>query len=219
MAARRKALAEEKKIEQEKNKLQKQKDDEELAHRKKQKERDRISAIINTAMAVSNALAVSPWWLAVTQAAIAAAMGAAQVAVINSTKYADGGVLVGRSHAQGGIPVLGGKAEVEGGEFVTNKQTTAKNVELLEFVNSRKKRLDLSDFVEFYGEPIRKNIKNAGMKFANGGVLPTLRTDIDVTDRLATAFEAYANRQVVVSVQEITDRQADVKNVQVLAGL
>lgn len=219
MEARRKALAEEKKIEQEKNKLQKQKDDEELAQKKKQKERDRISAIINTAMAVSNALAVSPWWAAIVQASIAAAMGAAQISVINSTKYADGGVLVGRSHAQGGIPVLGGKAEVEGGEFVTNKQTTAKNVELLEFVNSRKKRLDLSDFVEFYGEPIRKNIKNAGMKFANGGVLPTLRTDIDVTDRLAASFEAYAQRPVVVSVQEITDRQADVKNVQVLAGL
>ena len=57
------------------------------------------------------------------------------------------------------------------------------------------------------------------MKFANGGVLPTLRTDIDVTDRLAASFEAYANRPVVVSVQEISDRQADVKNVQVLAGL
>ena len=39
------------------------------------------------------------------------------------------------------------------------------------------------------------------------------------TDRLVEAFESYNNRPVVVSVVDINNRQAAVRNVQVLAGL
>jgi len=54
-------------------------------------------------------------------------------------KYATGGRLQGRSHAQGGIPLFRNGAqiaEVEGGEFIINKQATSQNLRLLESINA-----------------------------------------------------------------------------------
>ena len=101
------------------------------------------------------------------------------------------------------------------------KRTTAQNLDLLEYINSKKKKVDISDLIQFYnGGKVRNNItKNVRTKFADGGVVPSLRTDIDINDRLLTAIEDYAERDVVVSVVDINRRQQAVKNVQVLAGL
>lgn len=54
-------------------------------------------------------------------------------------KYATGGLLQGRSHREGGIPLFRNGAqiaEVEGGEFVVNKNATAQNLRLLEAINA-----------------------------------------------------------------------------------
>lgn len=162
-AAEKEALKEKKKAEKEKEKIEKQQEKLDEEQREKQKERDLIQAAINTAMAVTFA-AMNTWPVpAIPMMALAAATGAAQIAAINAKKYATGGVLEGSSHAQGGVKVLGGTAEVEGGEYITNKVTTEKNVEVLDFINSNVKKLDLSDFVKFY----YPNVK----KYATGGVL------------------------------------------------
>ena len=52
------------------------------------------------------------------------------------SKFANGGLLEGPSHSQGGIKTNLG--ELEGGEYVVNKESTKKNFELLEKINSMK---------------------------------------------------------------------------------
>ena len=222
MAAQRASLAEEKRIEREEKKLKEKKDREEEKQRKKEHDRAVTQAIISTALSVANAFATPPFIpVGLAMGALATALGAAQIAIIKSQKYAEGGVIQGKSHAEGGVKVLGGRAEVEGGEYITNKTTTSKNVELLDFINTKRKKINLEDMIEFYGDksPVKRNIKAVRTKFADGGVVPTLRNDIDINDRLIQSFEDYANRPSVVSVVEINDRQAAVKNVQVLSGL
>ena len=220
IAAERAGIAEKKKIQQQEKALEEKKMKEEKDRKEEQKKWAKTQAIINGAVAFMNALSTQPIWLGLVLAALTAVQTAAQIATIDSAKYADGGVIQGKSHAQGGVKVLGGQAEVEGQEFITNRQTTSKNVDLLYYINSKKKKLDLSDFIEFYSSGnMTKNISPTKRVFADGGQIPTLRNDIDINDRLLAAFEDYSNRNVVVSVVDINNRQEAVKNVQVLAGL
>ena len=226
--AQRNALREKKKAEKEAQKLEKKKEEEALEQRKREHDRAVTQAIISANLAVANALATQPFWpVGVAMGVLATALGAVQVALIKSQHYAnggvlgDGGVIQGKSHAQGGVKVLGGRAEVEGGEFITNKATTSKNVDLLEFINSKRKRINIDDLIEFYGgnSPIKKNIQTVRTKFADGGVVPTLRNDIELNDRLVTAMEDYSNRPVQVAVVDIMDRTQQVNEVKVMAGL
>lgn len=224
MAAQRASLAQEKKIEREKEKAEQKKKKLEHDQAVAKKKMDLAQAYINAAMAVSMA-AVNHWPVpAIPMMALAAAASAAQIAAIQSQNipsYGSGGVIQGKSHREGGVKVLGGQAEVEGGEYITNKVTTAKNVDLLDYINSKKKRINLEDLIDFYGgnSTVRKNIQTVRTKFAEGGVVPQLRNDISISDRLITAFEDYTNRPTVVSVVDIIDRTKTVNNVKVMAGL
>jgi hypothetical protein len=47
-------------------------------------------------------------------------------------RLADGGLLNGKRHSQGGIPVGHTGIEVEGGEYVVNRRSTAANYDLIE---------------------------------------------------------------------------------------
>lgn len=221
MEKQRQSLAEEKRIENEKERLQKKEDEKDKERRKAQQKIQLSQAIIAGAVAFMNALATQPFWVGMAMATMTAAMTAVQIATIQSQKYAQGGVIEGKSHAQGGVKVLGGRAEVEGGEYITNKTTTAKNVDLLEYINSKRRKVNLDDMLEFYssGKSIKKNINLSRTKFANGGQIPQLRNDIDINDRLLTAFEDYSNRPQYVAVVDIMDRMDSVNKIQVMAGL
>lgn len=224
MAAQRASLEQEKKIEKEREKAEEKKKKLEHDQAVAKKKMQLAQAAINTSMAISMA-AVNTWPIpAIPMMALAAAAGAAQIAAIQSQNipsYGEGGLLQGKSHKEGGIKVLGGRAEVEGGEYVINKQTTTRNIDLIEFINTKKKRVNLDDMIEFYGgkSTVRKNITSIRPKFADGGMLPTLRNDIDIDDRLVTAMEDYAKRPVQVAVVDIIDRTQAVNNVKVMAGI
>lgn len=78
--------------------------------------------------------------LGAVAAAAAITSGLMNVAKITSTevKYADGGLLRGKSHSEGGIPftVAGrGGFEAEGGEYIVNKRATAMYFPVLEAIN------------------------------------------------------------------------------------
>ena len=219
-AAQRASLAEEKRIEREKERLKEKADKLDEEQRDKQKDRDLITAGINASMAILGA-AANHWPMpAIPLIAAATALGAAQIAAIKSKKYASGGVIDGPRHIRGGVKVLGGRAEVEGGEYITNRQTTMKNVELLEYINAKKKRIDLQDMVEFFDSGARRTIKSISpaRKFEEGGALPLLNNDITINDKLLMMMDKYSNRPVVVSVTEINQVQDDLRQVQVLAG-
>ena len=220
MAAQRASLAQEKMIENEKKREEEKKEKLELQQRKRERDRAVISAIISTALATANGLATQPFVpVGIAMGALATTLGAVQIALIKSQKYANGGVIQGKPHSQGGVKVLGGRAEVEGGEFITNKQSTSANLDILEFINSKKRRVDLNDLVTFYStkKPLPKPM--AKTKFANGGEIPTLRTDLDLNDKLVTMFEEFGRRPSVVSVVDIIKAQDKVNKVRTLAGV
>ena len=54
----------------------------------------------------------------------------------NSANMARGGMLHGPSHSQGGMPILGSNIEVEGGEYVVNKNSAKKFKNTLNAINS-----------------------------------------------------------------------------------
>lgn len=225
MAAQREAAAQEKKIQQQKEAQQKKQDELDRKRKKAQYQRDMMQAVVNGAMAVTYA-AVNAWPIpAIPMMALAAATTAAQLAIMSSNKpYAKGGQLDGPSHREGGIkvPGIGGGIELEGQEYVIRKKTTNKNVDLLDYINKSEKKLTLDDFIDFYGTKARRTIKSISPKgkYADGGMIPTLSSNnIDINDKLISALEAYNERDVVVSVVDINNRQNQVKNVQVLAGL
>ena len=60
---------------------------------------------------------------------------------------------------------------------------------------------------------------NSTRKFEDGGVLPTLRDDIEIPSRLIDTMEDYANRPYVVQVVDIMDKTSQVKQVQAMAGI
>ena len=81
------------------------------------------------------------------QGGLIVATGAAQAAKVAGVKFAQGGILDGASHAQGGIQTRFG--ELEGGEAIINKRSTAMFAPLLSSLNEA----------------------GGGRRFAQGGIL------------------------------------------------
>lgn len=227
IAAEREAAAEKKRLEKEQEAQQRKQDALDKKRKEAQYKRDLASILISGAMAAVNAYATKPFVpVGLAMGSLAIALTAAQYAIAKSAKpfknggQLDGGVADGPRHSQGGIKVLGGRAEIEGGEFITNRTSTAKNIDLLEYVNSQKRKVDINDLIDFYssGRP-KRVVQQVRGRFAEGGNLPTLRTDIEINDRLVSAFEDYAKTPSVVQVVDIIDRTKKVNTVKVLAGL
>lgn len=228
MAAQRASLAQQKKIEKEQEKAEQKKKKLEHDQAVAKKKMDLAQAFINAAMAVSMA-AVNKWPVpAIPMMAMAAAVGAAQIAAVQSQNipsYGSGGLLEGKSHKEGGIKASVGRTpiELEGQEYVIRKKSTVTNLPVLDFINRSERKLNINDFIDFYSSgKVKKSIVSASprTKFESGGqVIPTLRTDIDINDRLIQTMEDYANRPTVVSVQEIVDVNEGLNKVKVLSGL
>ncbi len=118
-------------------------------------------ATINTAVAVTKALAVPPP-LGPILAVSYGVLGAAQIALIAAQKFAKGGRVDGPSHDQGGIPVAvpaqNRMIELEGNEFITNKRATQRNLDVLETINRD-------------GHQTRYSLIAHGSKYAQGGLV------------------------------------------------
>ena len=226
IAAQRAAQKEEQRIQKEKEQAKKKQDKLDEKRRKEEYNRNVMQAFISWHLSIANGLATQPFLpVGIAMGALATALGAVQYALVKSQKpYAkggqlDGGVAQGARHRDGGIPVLGGRASIEGGEFITNRRTTAQNVDLLEFVNSKHRKLSIDDFVDFYSTTPRKVIRGVRTKFEDGGYLPTLPSTLDVKDQLQNIVINQDNRPIVVSVVDINNKQDQVRRVQTLAGL
>ena len=221
IAAQRASAAEEKRIELEKEKKEKEMERLQKEKDKKAHQREIQQAVASQALAVANALATKPFVpVGIAMGSLAASLAAVQIALLKKQKYEQGGLLHGRRHSQGGMPIQGTNMEVEGGEYVIRRTSTAKNIELLDYINRSKKRVDLEDLIEFYSAKRTSPQKNiVKTKFADGGSIPMLRTDISFNDKLINAFEEYAERPSVVQVVDIMRRTDEVNKVKVLAGL
>lgn len=203
MHARAESEREERRLAKEKEKLEA-----DVAKKEKQMKRnDLISKIAqgfaNTALGVTQALSlVFPLNLVV--AGLVGAMGLVQTGIMTKqlTKLADGGEIIGPSHANGGVPVPGTNYEVEGGEFVVNKRSYGANANLVNFINDTPRAITAADLL---------------------GVVPGDTTPVVVADagqssedRIVEAINGI-DFQPVVSVTDINDVSDEVVTVKDLA--
>lgn len=133
---------------------------------------------INTAVSVSKTL-YNP-----ILAAIVGFAGAAQAAFVASQptpEFAKGGILDGPSHAQGGIKTAYG--ELEGGEAIINKKSTKMFAPMLSAINE----------------------VGGGVKFADGGTLPTTPVTMNNSTDLMEIkgmLREFANKPILTYVNE-----------------
>lgn len=218
--ALKKQQIEKEKIQKKEDALKKKQDALEKKRKQQQKQQSIINAIVNTALGVTQALSAYPPPASWALAAAVGAMGAVQIATISSQKYANGGVLDGPSHSQGGIkvPTKRGMSEVEGNEFITNKKTTTHNTEMLYYINSIKRKITREDMEKFFDGKGKVSIPAShSMRFAQGGTMPEL-TDFNLKNQIQPQQEE-PERTYVVQVVDIQNSLDNYEKVRTLAGL
>ncbi len=117
--------------------------------------------------------------------------------VDDGSKFADGGMVHGPSHAQGGVKfAVGGRVnELEGGEAVINKRSTAM----------------------FRNQLSEMNAAGGGVKFADGGLLSSpqfTEAQFNANNQSQMLGAMGGQRKVVVVESDITDSQSTVSVIQ-----
>ena len=218
--ALKKQQIEKEKIQKKEDALKKKQDALEKKRKQQQKQQSIINAIVNTALGITQALSAYPPPTSWALAAAVGAMGAVQIATISSQKYAQGGVLDGPSHSQGGIkvPTKRGMSEVEGNEFITNKKTTTHNTEMLYYINSIKRKITREDMEKFFDGKGKVSIPAShSLRFASGGQMPEL-TDFNLKNQIQNQQEQPEIR-VVAQITDIASQLDNYNQIRVLAGL
>lgn len=211
---------EKEKIAKKEEALKKKQDALEKRRKQQQKQQNLVSAIINTALGVTQALGAWPPPASYAFAAAVGALGAIQIGLIASQKFAQGGIIDGPSHSEGGvkIPTKNGMSEVEGNEFITNKKTTTKNVEMLYYINSIKRKITREDMERFFDGKGKVRIPAShGMRFAQGGQISDL-TDFNLKDQIQPVQQE-AEKTYIVQVVDIANSLDNYEKIQTLAGL
>lgn len=216
-------LAEEKKLKDEETKLKNKAAEQEAKARKMELGYQMVMTIGNTAQGAAKALAEWGWPLGPVFAGLMTALGmtqvallAAQISKIKPVKYADGGIINGKPHSQGGERVGNTNIEVEGGEMVVSKRNTEKYKDVLYKINRNDPsvRYLQSNKGSYADEKIRK--------YANGGTLNFESADANLrannaTNRLVSAIEDI-NMTPVVSVVDFWKEEDRLVRVRGLAG-
>ncbi len=157
--------AEEKRAEREKERREQELERKKKQQRKMELKVQMVEALASGALAAINGFATKPFIpVGLAMGALATTLAAAQIGILSKqlSKLADGGVLGGKSHAQGGVKIPSLGVEVEKGEAVINKRSTAKYLPLLDAINA-----------EGNGgkHTLLSSKQNAIKRFADGGVL------------------------------------------------
>ena len=164
----------------------------------RKKRLDIAQAVVNGALAMTK-VAADTGILAFAFSPFIAAMTAAQIAVIASQKFANGGMIEefanggmvhGKSHAQGGekFAVGGRVVELEGGEAVINKRSTSMFKNQLSAINEA----------------------GGGVKFADGGLMnmPTFaQSQFNAVSQQSMMGAIGQSNRVVVVEADITKSQ------------
>ena len=216
-------LAEERKLADEETALKNKQAQQEATARKMELRFQMMMAIANTAQGASKALATWGWPLGAIFAGIMTALGAVQVALIakqigaiKPVKYADGGIINGKPHSQGGVRVGNTNIEVEGGEMVISKKNTQRYKDVLYKINSN------DPSVRYLQGSTRQYADTKIRKYANGGELnfdmadESLRTQQD-TSKLMAAIGSI-NMNPIVTVKDIWKAEDRLVKVRALSG-
>ena len=176
------------------------------AFAKKEKNLARAQAVINGALAVTKAYAQTGQ-LATFVVPLIIASTVAQLAVIESQQFAKGGVIEefggggmvqGKSHAQGGekFAVGGRVVELEGGEAVINKRSTAMFGSQLSAMNAAGGGVKFADgglLNQSSFSSARFNSAGFGSAQGGGGRVVVVESDITTSQRKVRAIENNAS--------------------------
>lgn len=175
--------------------------------------------IFNVAQGVTKALSYGPI-LGPILAAVVAAAGAIQVGIMTKqlAKFADGGLLNGKRHSQGGMRIEGTNIEVEGGEYVINRESTSKNLGLVRYINSQRKELTPTDVTGFFTKASQGFELPFQREFASGGLMPAIETPNSIdNDELIKAIKSI-KIESKVAVTDIIRAQEDAVQVDRWSG-
>ena len=119
---------------------------------------------------------------------------AATGAIMDDSFFAKGGMVHGKSHAQGGekFSVGGRVAELEGGEAVINKRSTAMFKPILSSIN----------------------VAGGGKKFADGGLMFGSDLAGGTSDLFESIVTAINDQQVLLVESDVTNSQRSVKTIE-----
>jgi aromatic ring-opening dioxygenase catalytic subunit (LigB family) len=150
---------------------------------------------INTAAAVSKAVAQSPLTFGLPWSAFALAQGAIQAGIVASKplpKFKQGGIIGGKSHEAGGTVI-----EAEKGEFVVNKKSVSKHRDILEAMN--RSSHDLNKLInERY---IRPAILDYASKSKDGAVVVNASLNSKTMEKkLDRLNKTMASKNLVVNI-------------------
>ena len=148
-------------------------------------------------------------------AGIATAKYSAQVSSINKrkfypTKFAEGGVVSGPSHHQGGVPftVQGvGGYEMEGGEYIINKRSASRYKTLLDQINGSEKK----SIYKFADGGIVKPSESLSKQLELLGAIADATTGTAInTGRPVRAFVSSSDLQTDTTARRIKDRNRNI---------
>jgi hypothetical protein len=225
MEANKELAKQEKELAKEKEKREKEVAKIEKKQKKASLVQSLVTGIAQAALGVLQALAGVPFPGNIVAAALVGSMGAIQTGIISAqiAKLEDGGLLNGKRHKDGGIPVGNTGIEVEGGEYVVNRVSTQKNLGLIEYINTSRKEIQVNDVVSYFNRKGNTSIIPAPtfkVQYETGGQLANLDTVGAATandNRILDAINSI-DFKPSVSVKEIQDVQSRMTSVRELAG-
>ena len=186
MAKNKELSDQEKKLQADKDKTQKDIEKKQKQQKKNDLKQQMITSVANVATGATMAMAQWGFPLGIINAAILGATGALQVAAIGKqmSKLQDGGLLNGRLHRDGGMRIEGTNIEVEGGEYVVNRDSTRKNMGLIRYINSQRRELDGDDLHNFFSQPSHTPFfaSSFAQMMEQGGEVPMMPTQVDISN-------------------------------------
>ncbi len=234
----RSVLLEEMRIEEEKTKLkeEKEKKDAEITE-KAQKKKEKLEklekikakakAVYDIAVATKEiAAGVAAAWgkgpiVGPPLAALVAIQGALQLKTMTQQlKYLeDGGLLRGKRHSQGGMRIEGTNIEVEGGEYVINRESTSKNLGLVRYINSNRKEITPTDLNSFFSKASQGYELPFRKEFERGGELPAIITPSTLNNEILVDAIKAIRIEPKVAVTDILRVQDEMTQVDGWSGI
>ena len=176
------------------------------SEKRKQAIADKALAIfdiaINTATAISKSVAASPTTFGLPFSAFAALTGALQLAAVIAKpipKFAQGGLIGGKLHSQGGTMI-----EAEQGEYMVNRRQTARHRRELDAMNTSteafRRMID-----EKYVRPALMSY-SAGRRGKEGVIVNASLNSKSMEKKLDTINKSLKGRNVIVNINQQDSR-------------
>ncbi len=115
--------------------------------------------------------------------------------------------------------IEGTNIEVEGGEYVVNRQSTSKNLGLVRYINSQHKELTANDMNSYFAKAERGYEPPFSRMFQTGGELPAVEVDNDTNNQMLIEAIKTIRIESKVAVTDIHRVQDEMVHVDGWSGI